>query len=39
MTLKKITVLNSTYNGMSITVDMLDDNPDKVRIISLKKFW
>ena len=30
--------LNSTYNGMSITVDILSDNPDKVRIFSLRSF-
>ena len=36
--LKKNTCLNSTYNGMSVTIDMLDDNPDKVRIFSLRSF-
>ena len=30
--------LNSTYNGMSITVDILSDNPDRVRIFSLRSF-
>ena len=30
--------LNSTYNGMSITVDILSENPDKVRIFSLRSF-
>ena len=30
--------LNSTYNGMSITVDMLSDTPDRVRIFSLRSF-
>ena len=36
--LKKDTCLNSIYNGMSVTIDMLDDNPDKVRIFSLRSF-
>ena len=29
--LKKDTCLNSTYNGMSVTIDMTDDNPEKIR--------
>jgi len=36
--LKKDTCLNSAYNGMSVTIDMLDDNPDKVRIFTLRSF-
>mgnify|MGYP005656724839 FL=1 len=36
--LLKNTCLNSTYNGMSITVDRLSDNPSKVRIFSLRSF-
>ena len=36
--LKKDTCLNSTYNGMSVTIDMLDDNPEKVRIFTLRSF-
>ena len=36
--LKKSTCLNSTYNGMSVTIDMLDENPDKVRIFTLRSF-
>jgi len=36
--LKKDTCLNSTYNGMSATIDMLNDNPDKVRIFTLRSF-
>jgi len=36
--LKKDTCLNSTYNGMSVTIDMLDDNPDKIRIFALRSF-
>ena len=30
--------LNSTYNGMSVTIDMLDDDPDKFRIFGLRSF-
>ena len=36
--LKKNTCLNSTYNGISVTIDMLDENPDKVRIFTLRSF-
>ena len=37
-TLKKNNSINSTYNGMAFTVDMLDDNPDKVRLFALRSF-
>ena len=30
--------INSTYNGIAFTVDMIDDNPDKIRILSLRSF-
>jgi heterotetrameric sarcosine oxidase gamma subunit len=36
--LKKDNCLNSIYNGISITIDMLDDNPDKVRVLCLRSF-
>ena len=36
--LKKGNCLNSVYNGMSVMIDMLDDNPDKVRIFTLRSF-
>ena len=36
--LEKNKSINSTYNGMAFTVDMVDDNPDKVRILSLRSF-
>ena len=36
--LKKDTCLNSTYNGISVTIDMIDDSPDKVRIFTLRSF-
>ena len=36
--LNKDNCLNSIYNGMSITVDILNDNPDRVRIFSLRSF-
>ncbi|MDA9687242.1 sarcosine oxidase [bacterium] len=36
--LNKDNCLNSTYNGMSITVDMLSDTPDRVRIFTLRSF-
>ena len=37
-TLKKNNSINSTYNGISLTVDMLDDTPDKVRLFTLRSF-
>ena len=36
--LKKNNSINSTYNGIAITVDMLDDSPDKVRLFALRSF-
>jgi len=36
--LKKNECLNSIYNGMSITIDMLNDNPNKIRIFTLRSF-
>ena len=30
--------LNSTFNGMSIIVDMMNDNPDTFRIFALRSF-
>ncbi len=37
-TLKKNNSLNSIYNGIVFTGDMLDDNPDKIRLLSLRSF-
>ena len=36
--LEKNNSINSTYNGIAFTVDMLDDNPDKVRLFALRSF-
>ena len=36
--LEKNNSINSTYNGIAFTVDMLDDNPNKVRLFSLRSF-
>ena len=36
--LEKNQCLNSTYNGMSVTIDMLDDDPYKFRIFGLRSF-
>ena len=30
--------INSTYNGIAFTIDMLDDNPNKVRLFALRSF-
>ena len=37
-TLEKNNSINSIYNGIAFTVDMLDDNPDKVRLFTLRSF-
>ena len=36
--LKKNNCLNSTYNGMSVTIDMLNDDPNIIRIFTLRSF-
>ena len=36
--LEKNNSINSTYNVIAFTVDMLDDNPDKVRLFALRSF-
>ena len=36
--LKKDNCLNSTFNGMSITIDVLNDNPLKIRVFTLRSF-
>ena len=36
--LKKDNSLNSTFNGMSVTIDVLNDNPQKIRIFTLRSF-
>ena len=36
--LEKNNSINSTYNGITFTVDILDDNPDKVRLFTLRSF-
>ena len=37
-TIKKNNSINSTYNGIALTVDMLEDNPNKVRLFALRSF-
>jgi sarcosine oxidase subunit gamma len=37
-TLEKNNSINSTYNGITFTVDMLDNTPDKVRLFALRSF-
>ena len=36
--LKKNNSINSTYNGIALTIDMLNDNPDTVRLFTLRSF-
>ena len=37
-TLEKNNSINSSYNGITFTVDMLNDNPEKVRLFTLRSF-
>ena len=36
--LKKNNCLNSTFNGIAVTIDMLNNDPYKVRILTLRSF-
>ena len=36
--LKKNNSINSIYNGIAFTVDVLDENPEKVRLFTLRSF-
>ena len=36
--LDKNNSINSTYNGIAFTVDVIDDNPLKIRLFSLRSF-
>ena len=36
--LKKNNSINSSYNNIAFTVDMLNDNPNKVRLFALRSF-
>ena len=37
-TLKKNNSINSIFNGIAFTVDIMDDNPKKVRLFTLRSF-
>ena len=36
--LKKNNCVNSVFNGIAITIDMIDDNPNKIRLLALRSF-
>jgi heterotetrameric sarcosine oxidase gamma subunit len=36
--LKKNNCVNSLFSGLAVTIDMLDDNPNKIRIFTLRSF-
>jgi len=36
--LKKDNSINSVYNGIAFTVDLINNNPDKVRLFTLRSF-
>ena len=36
--LNKNNCVNSIFNGIAITIDMIDDNPDKIRLFALRSF-
>ena len=37
-TLEKNNSINSTFNSIAFTVDMLDDKPEKIRLFALRSF-
>ena len=36
--LKKNTCLNSIFNGITITIDLIEENPDRIRLFVLRSF-
>ena len=36
--LEKNNSINSAYNGIAFTVDMINDNPNKIRLFTLRSF-
>jgi len=36
--LKKNNCVNSVFNGITVTIDMIDDNPNAVRLFALRSF-
>ena len=36
--IKKDVCINSLFNGITITIDMFNDNPDKIRLLTLRSF-
>ncbi len=36
--LKKNMCINSVFNGITITIDMLEENPEKIRLFALRSF-
>ena len=36
--IKKDVCINSLFNGITITINMLNDNPDKIRLFALRSF-
>tara|TARA_Y100000590_G_scaffold224258_1_gene253646 strand:+ start:180 stop:767 length:588 start_codon:yes stop_codon:yes gene_type:complete len=36
--LNKNNSINSTYNGIALTLDMIDNNPSKIRLFALRSF-
>ena len=36
--MKKNNCVNSIFNGITITIDMVEDNPDKIRLFALISF-
>ncbi len=36
--LKKDNCVNSVFNGITVTIDMIDDNPNTIRLFALRSF-
>tara|TARA_B100000287_G_C20089321_1_gene565757 strand:- start:150 stop:557 length:408 start_codon:yes stop_codon:yes gene_type:complete len=36
--MKKNMCVNSVFNGITITIDMIEENPEKIRLLALRSF-
>ena len=37
-TLEKDNSINSVFNGVTVTIDMINDSPNKIKILTLRSF-
>ena len=36
--MKKNMCVNSVFNGITVTIDMIEENPEKIRLLALRSF-